>query len=242
MVDPLYAELEKHCREILFVDHHPVLNQGPEPTPGSFIDTRAASTGEISYFLIKGLGIRLDENIARALYTSIAFDTQLFRYVKSSPTSHLICAELLEYERNPEEIHQCLFSTHTIGKVAFLSKVLSQIEFFGNGSVAVLKLRSQDLDDHDLEMDDSRDVIDMIMNINSLQAAALFREEAPNTYKLSLRSKGKIEILGVAESFQGGGHLFAAGALLHGKYQDLKLQVVNQLLHRLDVPFPANKK
>ncbi|MCB0366447.1 MAG: DHH family phosphoesterase [Bdellovibrionaceae bacterium] len=242
MVEPLYQELEKHCREILFVDHHPVLNQGPEPTPGSFIDTRAASTGEISYFIIKGLGIRLDENIARALYTSIAFDTQLFRYVKSSPTSHLISAELLEYERNPEEIHQNLFSTHSIGKVAFLSKVLSEIEFFGDGTLAVLKLKSQDLDDHDLEMDDARDVIDMIMNINSLQAAALFREEAPNVYKLSLRSKGKIEILGIAESFQGGGHLFAAGALLKGKYADLKNQVVDQILHRLDIPSPSNRK
>ena len=242
MVDPLYAELEKQCREVLFVDHHPVLNQGPEPTAGSFIDTRAASTGEIAFFIIKGLGIRLDESIARALYTSIAFDTQLFRYVKSSPSSHLISAELLEYERNPEEIHQNLFSTHTIGKVAFLSKVLSQIEFFGDGTLAVLKLRTQDLDDHDLEMDDARDVIDMIMNIASLQAAALFREESKDVYKLSLRSKGKIEILGVAENFQGGGHLFAAGALLKGKYEDLKTQVVNQILDRLDLPSPANRK
>ena len=86
LVEPLYSTLEEKAKQILFVDHHPVLNQGPEPTTGSFIDTRAASTGEISYFIIKALGIHLDENIAKALYTSIAFDTQLFKFVKSAPT------------------------------------------------------------------------------------------------------------------------------------------------------------
>lgn len=234
LVEPLFSELEKKCTEVLFVDHHPVLNQGPEPTYGSFIDTRAASTGEISFFIIKSLGIRLDENISKALYTSVAFDTQLFKFVKNSATSHLIAAELLAHLQNATEIHRHLFATHTIEKVAFLSKVLGQIEYFGNGKIAVLKLKAQDLLDHNMDMDDSRDVIDMIMNVNTLQAAALFREDSPNEYKLSLRSKGKIEVLGVAENFQGGGHMFAAGASIVGNYQTIKDEVVKLLLGRLD--------
>ncbi|MGE4132643.1 MAG: bifunctional oligoribonuclease/PAP phosphatase NrnA [Bdellovibrionales bacterium] len=234
LVEPLFEALEKSCREILFVDHHPVLNQGPEPTAGSFIETRAASTGEISYFILKGLGIRFDEKIAQALYTSITFDTQLFRFVKNSVNSHLIAAELLLHINNAEEIHRHLFSTHTIDKVAFLAKVLGQIEFHGNGQVAVLKLHAKDLDDHNMDMDETRDVIDMLMNVNSLQAAALFREDAKNEYKLSLRSKGRIEVLGIAEAFHGGGHMFAAGAYIKGEYKDLRGRVVQMLLHRLD--------
>jgi phosphoesterase RecJ-like protein len=234
LIDPLYTALQGPCREILFVDHHPVLNQGPEPTAGSFIDTRAASTGEISYFIIKGLGIRMDERMAQALYTSIAFDTQLFKFVKNSVNSHLIAAELLMHINNAEEIHRHLFATHTMGKVAFLAKVLGQIEYFANGQVAVLKLKAQDLKDHNLDMDDSRDVIDMLMNVNTLQAAALFREDAPDEYKLSLRSKGGLEVLGIAEMFQGGGHMFAAGAPIHGEYQKIKNQVVQLIIDRLD--------
>jgi len=83
-------------------------------------------------------------------------------------------------------------------------------------------------------MDDSRDVIDMLMNVNTLQAAALFREDAPNEYKMSLRSKGQLEVLGIAEAFQGGGHMFAAGASIHGDYQTVKKKVVQLLLDRLD--------
>lgn len=234
LVEPLFDKMQSCCREILFVDHHPVLNQGPEPTAGSFIDTRAASTGEISYFIIKGLGIRLDEKIAQALYTSIAFDTQLFKFVKNSVNSHLIAAEMLMHINNAEDIHRRLFSTHTMEKVAFLAKVLAQIEYFGSGQVAVLKLHAKDLADHNLDMDDSRDVIDMLMNVNTLQAAALFREDSPNNYKLSLRSKGRLEVLGVAESFGGGGHMFASGASLNGPYSELKPKVVQLLIDRLD--------
>ncbi|MCB0407320.1 MAG: DHH family phosphoesterase [Bdellovibrionales bacterium] len=234
LVEPLFNELEEKVSTILFVDHHPVLNQGPEPTPGSYINTLAASTGEIAYFLIKDLGIHFDEKIAKSIYTSIAFDTQLFRYVKNSATSHLICAELIEHIPNSEDIHRSLFATHTIEKVQFLSKVLGEIEYFGDGRIAILKLHAKDLLDHNLNMDDSRDVIDMLMNINTLQAAALFREDDKDLYKMSLRSKGNIEVLGIAETFHGGGHMYAAGATVEGDFTKLKKEIVDLILNRLD--------
>jgi phosphoesterase RecJ-like protein len=74
----------------------------------------------------------------------------------------------------------------------------------------------------------------MLMNVGTLQAAALFREDAPNEYKLSLRSKGKVEVLGVAEAFQGGGHMFASGASVRGDYEPIKQKIVQLLLDRLD--------
>jgi phosphoesterase RecJ-like protein len=234
LISPLYEELERHCREILFVDHHPILNIGPEPTTGSFIETRAASTGEIAYFIIRELGIRLDATIAQALYTSIAFDTQIFRYIKSAPNSHIICAELIEHVKNPEGIHRALFSTYTVGKIQFLSKVLGEVEYFNQQRIAVLRLRSEDMLKHGMALDDARDLIDILMNITSVQAAAVFRQDAPQLFKLSLRSKGQIEVLGVAESFQGGGHMYASGAYVHGDYEVHRDAIVDQLHKRMD--------
>src|SRR5690606_23415644 len=130
------------------------------------------------------------------------------------------------YERHAEEIHRHLFSTFSRGKVSFLAKVLGEIEYFGEGKIAILKLSSKDLDDNGLDMDDSRDVIDMIMNINAVHAAALFREDAPNKYKVSLRSKGHLDVLGSAENLQGGGHMCAAGAYIECDYKKIKDKVV----------------
>lgn len=235
LVEPLYSELRRQCREILFFDHHPVLKEGPPPTDGSYIDTTAASTGEMVYRLLKELGVELDATIARALYTSIVFDTQLFRYVRNSPASHLMAADLLRFETKPDEVHRRLFANYTHKKVAFLAKALGQIEYFGDGRVACLRLRALDLLDHELDLDESRDVIDLLMNIESLEAAALFREDGPDLYKLSLRSKNETEVLAVAENVGGGGHPFSAGAYLTGPYEELKERVVSQLLRTVSL-------
>lgn len=240
LVEPLYSTLKAKCRDILFIDHHPLLTDGPQPTGGSFIETKAASTGEIAFNIIKRLKIPLDGKIARALYTSIVFDTQMFRYIRTSSNSHLIAAELLQHETKPEEVHRYLFANNSVEKISFLAKALNQIEYFANGRIAILKLRDQDLVDHKMEWDESRDVIDMIMNIESLEAAALFREDGTDEYKLSLRSKGYIEVLGIAESLGGGGHLFSSGAYLRGSYDQLKRKVLDQLIELLKRKEPSN--
>jgi phosphoesterase RecJ-like protein len=174
---------------------------------------------------------------AQALYTSITFDTQLFRFIRNSPRSHIIAAELLKFDVGIEEIHRCLFGNQTVQKMAFLAKALSQIEYFCGGKLAVLKLKDSDMFHYNLEPDDSRDVIDMLMNIETLEAAALFREDAVNEYKLSLRSKGKIEVLSVAENFSGGGHVFAAGAFIKGNYSQLKEKIVKDLKNLIEEEF-----
>ena len=225
-----------------FVDHHPVLKRGPSPSAESLIDTTAASTGEMAFQLVKMLKIPLDPEIAKCLYTSITFDTQLFRFIRSSPNSHKIAAELMTQPIDVPLIHKSLFGNQTVQKMAFLAKTLGQIEYFADGRLAVLNLRDEDLFHYNLEPDESRDVIDMLMNIHTLEAAALFRHDSENEFKLSLRSKGLIQVLGVSENFGGGGHLFAAGATVRGDLESIKADVVNQLIALLENPTSTNKK
>ena len=229
LVEPLYSNLETKCAQILFIDHHPILHKGPEPTPGSIIDIEAASTGEVTYQIIQDLKIELDADIARALYTSIVFDTQLFRFIRGRAHSHQIATHLLEYEKNPEEVHRFLFGNQTVGKLRFLAKALGEIEFLRDNQLALLKIALVDLDRFSLDFDDARDIIDTIMNIEELEAAVMFREDGPRDYKVSLRSKGQIEVLGVAEAIGGGGHRFAAGAFVQDEYENLRRTVIEAL-------------
>lgn len=233
LVEPLYSRLNENSTPIAFVDHHPPLTHGPRPTAQSWVDTTCASTGEMAYQIIKGLKIPLDRDISRCLYTSITFDTQFYRYIRNSPTSHEIAAELLRHDIDPEDINRHLFSHQTAGKVAFLAKALGQIEFYDDGRTAFLKLCDEDLTFHQLEPDESRDVIDMLMNIESLEAAVLFREDAPNHYKMSLRSKGKLEILSIAEKLGGGGHMYAAGAFVRGELLPFKQSILSAISKKI---------
>ncbi len=242
LVEPLFKHLTPNAKTIAFIDHHPVLKKGPQPTIASFIDIAAASTGEIAYNIIKKLNIKMDQDIATCIYTSIAFDTQLFRFVRDTGRSHEIAADIIPYKVPVTEIHRYLFGNQTVNKMAFLAKALAQIEYHFEGRLAVIRLRDADLFHYNLEPDDSRDVIDMVMNIETLEAAILFREEGPAEFKMSLRSKGSIEVLTVAESLGGGGHLYAAGASVKGPYDKLKNEVVSQMTEKLQSSFSAKKE
>jgi phosphoesterase RecJ-like protein len=241
LVEPLFATLRKISHTVAFVDHHPVLNKGPMPTLESWIDVSLASTGEMAYRLIKELGLPINRDVARCLYTSITFDTQLYRFVRNSSSSHRIAAEMIEHGIDTEEIHRHLFGNQTVQKMAFLARALGNIEYFSEGKLAVLKLKDSDLFHYNLEPDESRDVIDMLMNIETLEAAALFREDAKDEYKVSLRSKGKVQVISVAENLGGGGHAHAAGAFVRGPYEDIKKQVVDELTALLENSFQNRK-
>ncbi len=233
LVSPLVEELEASRKTIIFLDHHPILSKGPQPTVESVIDTKAASTGEVTFALIKELGVPLDTKIAEALYTSLVFDTQLFRFIRNSPNSHLIAAELLKFSINPEKIHRSLFGDFTKNKLLFMAKALTQIEFFENDTLAFLKIYEKDLKILDLNKDHTKDIIDMVMNINTIEAALVVREISEGEYKLSLRSKGKVEVLKVAETYGGGGHLYASGAYIKGNLKQIKHDSIESLSYSL---------
>lgn len=238
LVEPMYSELINRNIETLFIDHHPVLAKGPMPTDGSVIDVTAASTGELCYYILKELGVEFDAQIARALYTSVVFDTRLFRYVKARPSSHLIAAELLKYERDPEEVHRRLFASYTVSKMNSLMRSLSRVEYSANNRIAFIPFpASEYTSPGGLERDESGDILDQVMNIESIEIAALLREDGPGKYKLSLRSRGTIEVLGLAESFGGGGHRYASGAYLEGSYENLRAQILARLADL--VPFDS---
>lgn len=226
LVSPLYEQLEKVSKKIIFIDHHPILQTGPAPTPGSIINTAAASTGELAYDLITALGIPLNREIARALYASIAFDTQLFRYVRNSYRSHEIAAQLLRFETEPSVIHKNLFGNFTAKKLKYLSQVLSTMEFFNKDQLVFLHIKSKDLFAKGLDIDDSRDLVDMMMNIESVDVAALIREDEANAFKVSFRSKGRVTVNELAESIGGGGHMYSAGASVSMSADELKQKII----------------
>jgi len=234
LVEPLYHKIEEQCSSIIFIDHHPILQSGPAPTKNSFIDRSAASTGELTFRLIKELEVPLDEDIARSLYTSLVFDTQLFRYVRSSPRSHEIAAELLKFPIEPEKIHRHLFGNFTSKKMRFIAEVMQDLELYYEDRFAMLVVKSSHLKKLDLDVDDTRDLIDMLMNIESLEAAAVFREDSENCYKLSLRSKGQFSVTSLAESLGGGGHAFASGATLEGDIQNFRKTIIDSVQKNLD--------
>jgi phosphoesterase RecJ-like protein len=227
----LWPLLETNCGQIIFVDHHPLLDRHPLESKDNLIDTEASSTGQIVFNIIKALQIPIDKQIALPIYTSIVFDTNYFRYIRGSATPHLIAAELLRHDIEPQKVHRHLFGNHTPNKLKFLSHILGLVEYEIEGRLALVKVRKEDMNSLGLEIDETRDVIDMIMNVESIEAAVLFREESTDSFKVSFRSKGIFTVSHLAETLGGGGHHFASGATMKGSYADVKNKIIVAFTH-----------
>ena len=237
-IQPLYEELKKNCREIIYIDHHPVLTTGPKPSINSIVDTSAASTGEICYFLLKEMELSLNQSIATALYVSIVFDTQRFHFIKNSEISHKICADLCQYIQNNENIYTQLFGVTSLEKMNFLSYTIKQTKYFYQSKVAVLEMSIEELNKHTLSIEDACDFLDMTLEVSSTQLSILIVHLSDNKYKLSFRSK-KWDVSKLAEVFNGGGHKNSSGATLVNYKKNPReeiLTTINQLFNLSKLP------
>lgn len=230
LVEPLYKAFAHTC-PFIFLDHHQILQSGPQPTAGSIIDVNSASTGEIAFKLIEMLNLELDDDIAFALYTSIAFDTHVFKFIRSSKRSYEIASKLLSFNIDSTYIHQMLFANGTIEKLRFMAHILSRIEFGNHNRSAICYISAQEMHEHQAGIEETHDILDQIMSVGQCVLAILIREERQGTYRISFRSKGDIKVLGIAEKFNGGGHAHASGATVTTDLKDLK----SQLHHETDL-------
>lgn len=222
----LWDEFEAQSKQVSFIDHHQTLDRFPLDMSKNLINISASSTGEIVFDLIKALKIPLDAHIAMPLYTSIIFDTNYFKYIRGSPTPHLLAAELLRYPIHPERVHRALFGNHSPVKLKYLAHILGNIDYELDGRLACVRVQKKDLDKLGLEAHETNDIIDLVMDVESIEAAVLFREDGPDQFKVSFRSKGQYSVSQLAQNLGGGGHQFASGATLQEPYKQLKEKIL----------------
>ncbi len=221
MIEPVFSHYDGKC-EIIFLDHHALLQKGPSPTENSIVDSAAASTGEMTFKLVKALGVPLNKKIAEALYTSIAFDTHVFKFIRNSRASFEMAAELMQYDIDCTWIHRMLFANYSANKVKFLGLSLKDIEFSQNNKVGLLMIPEKVIKSSAVEPEEIHDLVDFILGVNTCEIAVVARELEPNQFRISFRSKGKYKVLDLAEKFGGGGHELACGAYVTSDLKSLK--------------------
>jgi len=72
-------------------------------------------------------------------------------------------------------------------------------------------------------------LVNYVLSIGGIEVAAFFRELPDGRYRVSLRSKGKLDVAHVAESFGGGGHECASGCSVHGPLAEAVRNILSQL-------------
>ena len=71
--------------------------------------------------------------------------------------------------------------------------------------------------------EDTERLINLPLTVKDIQAVVFFKEHGPDDWRVSMRSKGNIDINAVAKQFGGGGHKNASGCSATGRIEDLKV-------------------
>ncbi len=211
---------------VINIDHH----QGNTLYGAvNWFDAGAAACAEMVFDVIVGLGVPLTRDIATHLYVGILTDTGSFHYSAISPKTFDIARQLMEAGVDPTSVARTVFDSNTLGRLKMFGAVLSGIELEHDGRLAVMCVDHAMTAEAGGTYDDTEGLINLPLTVREIRASAFFKELTPHEYRVSLRSKGAIDVASVAKRFGGGGLKNAAGCSVPGTYHEARQTIVAAL-------------
>lgn len=223
------SELRK-CPVLVNIDHHRT-----NDLHGDYrlVDPDAAATGVLIYRVLRAMGAEIDREIAVNIYVAILTDTGSFRYSNASPEAFEIAGEMVRRGLDPWSVAEKVYETQSPARLGLLARVLASLEMAGGGKIAAITTMRKDLRDFSVGKDSLEGFINYPRSIAGVEVAVAFREEGDDEFRVSLRSKGKVDVSRVASSFGGGGHRNAAGCTVRGSLPEVRRQVFEALQESL---------
>ncbi len=216
---------------IINIDHHPGNTMFGAV---NWFDSTAAACGEMVFDLIKTLGVRLTTEIATHVYVAILTDTGSFHYSSISPRTFDICRQTLEAGIDPVNIARTVFDSNNIGRLRLFGAVLSSIQLDASGRLAIIYLDREMARRCGGTYDDTEGLINLPLTVKEIQAVAFFKEWDNGEFRVSLRSKGDIDVGQVAKQFGGGGHKNASGCTVPAPYSQARDIITRLVLDAIE--------
>lgn len=200
-------------KEIWNVDHH---QSNTRFGKYNFIDVKAGSTGQVVTELLQACkGFKLTKDIAQNVFCTLSTDTGSFKYSNSTPEVFNLAAALVKAGAKPDVISQALYETYSQKRLVILEKVLKTLRFEYDGKLAKIFLTQEDLENAQATTDDTEEFINFPRGVEGVKVVAMLKENHSTEWKLSLRSRGGVDVLKIAQKFGGGGHKLAAGCTIN---------------------------
>ena len=207
-------QIEHHNIATLNIDHHP--HPDEHPFTHNVVDLQAASTGDMVYDYIKTVRDgKITKTMAEGIYTAVMTDTGCFRYSNTNSHCHNIAIECIEVGVDISSLYQRIYESSSQARVALLGTLLRDIHYELDGEFAWFIIDQKMMHDAKATNADVEGFSDFVRTIRGVEVAMMVLENADGSCRLNFRSKGKYVINGVASKLGGGGHQFAAGAVVN---------------------------
>jgi phosphoesterase RecJ-like protein len=201
----------------------------------NWFDVSAAACGEMVFDLVRELGAPLTYEIAVHVYIAILTDTGSFHYSNITPRTFEICRECVEAGVNAQAVARSVFDSNSLGRLKLFGAVLNAMELDPSGRVATLCVDQRLLSSCGATFDDTDGLINFPLTVKHIEGVVFFKEIASGDWRISLRSKGTVDVNAVARQFGGGGHKNASGCSATGAVGDLKALLQQKVLEQVEL-------
>lgn len=195
----------------------------------NWFDPTAAACGEMVAEVIDALGVTWTQDIATHLYLAISTDTGGFRFGPITGRTFEICRRIAETGLDLPTLSRQIFDSYSLGRVRLMGALLSRMQLHCGNRLAVLAYDDALLETHGATVDDTEGLVNVPLGAQEIVAVVLFKAQN-GTLRLSLRSKGNVDVRSVAARWEGGGHRNAAGCTIDGvSLDDAQAQLIDAM-------------
>ena len=204
----------------LCIDHH-ISNTGyAEKT---LLDAKASAACEVLYRLVRFMGIEISDYTAQCLYTGIATDTGCFRFENAGAETHETVADIMRnHKLNYAKINREMFDIKSVGMLKMESAVINVMEYYLDGKVTMICITNELLESLGVDVSDLDGCSSLPLKVEGVEVGITIREKAPDSYKISMRSTGDVNVSEICRTLGGGGHVKASGCAMDGNIEDIK--------------------
>ena len=207
--------LYEKARKKINIDHH-ISNPGCGDV--RIVEPERSSTAELLYDLMDPAA--LDEEIARALYIGIIHDTGVLRYSNTAPHTLQVVSKLIKFGFDFSKIIDDTFYEKTYVQTQIMGRAILESVRFMHDKCIVSMVSRRMMDFYQVTPQDLDGIVNQLLAVKGVECAIFMYEIRTLEYKISMRSKGRVDVAGVAMRFGGGGHVRAAGCTMNGTYHD----------------------
>jgi phosphoesterase RecJ-like protein len=198
-------------RFLISIDHH---FSGRPFADVNWIDPEAVATGEMVYRLASAVGVRISPEIATCLYTAVLADTGSFMFAGTNEHTFGLARALVRAGADPVQCARSIYFGHSTAKMRLLGAALSNLH--REGRLAWISVSQEQMEQCEAKEEDCEGLVNYALSIRDVEVAVFLRELPGGRYRVSLRSKGGLNVAAVAERFGGGGHECASGCSVEG--------------------------
>lgn len=214
--------LEEHF--LINIDHHETSKPFADV---NWIDPSACAVAEMVFRLALAAGVKITPEIATCLYTAVLTDTGAFCFSPTSACTFELAKVLVEHGADPARIAQNVYFSSPTSKMRLLGAALSNLH--REGVVTWMTVTRQDMDRCGALEEDCEGLVNYALGIAGVEVAVFFRETVGDRVRISIRSKGAVDVAAIAQKFGGGGHECASGFSLAGPLEAAEKKVLAEL-------------